>query len=131
MSATFHLEIVTPTALHDLGQVDYLRAPGMDGLFGVKAGHAPALISLAVGEIKTVVGKKEMFWATSGGYAEINGDTVQLLLETVEKSSDVDKERAKKSLERAKKRLSDNAMDSNRAELALYKAINRLKISGR
>ena len=34
------LEIVTPTKTLDQGEVDYLRCPSPDGLFGLMAGHA-------------------------------------------------------------------------------------------
>ena len=53
---------------------------------------------------------------------------MQLLLETLEEKKNIDKERAKKSLQRAKKRLNDNAMDLERANKALSRAKNRLSL---
>ena len=71
MAKTFHLEIITPTQVFDEGQVSYLRAPSTNGLFGVMAGHVPAMIALAVGEIKINKNSLVKYMATSGGYAEI------------------------------------------------------------
>ena len=48
MAAQFQLEIITPTQVYDEGQVDYVRAPGVDGSFGVLAGHTDSIMALAV-----------------------------------------------------------------------------------
>lgn len=130
MGRTFHLELVTPTAFHDLGDVEYLRAPGTEGLFGVQGGHAHALISIGIGAIKVISDQKTTYWATSGGFAEINPDQTQLLLETVESADAVDKERAEKSIERARLRLKDEAADHARAKASMQRALNRLKVAG-
>ncbi|MBL7052874.1 MAG: ATP synthase F1 subunit epsilon [Candidatus Marinimicrobia bacterium] len=126
----FALEIITSIGLTDLGEVEYLRAPGLDGLFGVMKNHAPAMISMDVGVLKIVQNGKESLWATSGGIADIRKDKVQLLLETAEKSDAIDIERAKKSAERAKQRLADQRADAARAKASLSRAINRVKLGG-
>ena len=50
--STFNLEIVTPTEVLKKENISYLRCPGVDGLFGVLAGHRHAIIALSLGEIK-------------------------------------------------------------------------------
>tara|TARA_B100000902_G_scaffold14327_1_gene17364 strand:+ start:1983 stop:2378 length:396 start_codon:yes stop_codon:yes gene_type:complete len=128
--ATFNLEIVTPTEVLQKDNISYLRCPGVDGLFGVLAGHRDALIALSLGEIKVSQNNSEAIYATSGGFAEITGNKVELLVETIEKAESIDKQRAEASLERAKDRLKLNeGVDSKRAELSLARAINRLSIS--
>jgi|TARA_B110000003_G_scaffold275714_1_gene319178 F-type H+-transporting ATPase subunit epsilon len=127
--STFNLEIVTPTQVLKKDNVSYLRCPGMDGLFGVLSGHRDALIALNLGEIKISQDKNELVYATSGGFAEISGDKVELLVETIEESENIDKQRAEASLERAKGRLkSIKGIDPKRAELSLARALNRLAI---
>lgn len=127
--STFNLEIVTPTQVLKKDNVSYLRCPGMDGLFGVLSGHRDALIALNLGEIKISQDKNELVYATSGGFAEISGDKVELLVETIEESENIDKQRAEASLERAKGRLkSFKGIDPKRAELSLARALNRLAI---
>ena len=127
--STFNLEIVTPTQVLKKDKVSYLRCPGMDGLFGVLSGHRDALIALNLGEIKISQDKNELVYATSGGFAEISGDKVELLVETIEESENIDKQRAEASLERAKGRLkSIKGIDPKRAELSLARALNRLAI---
>ena len=129
----FRLEIVTPTKLMDEGNVDYIRCPGLDGSFGVMANHQNAIIALGIGEIKVTQNKKDYYLATSGGFAEITKDKVQLLVETVERSGEIDSNRAEESLNRAKMRKEDNKgeLDQARMDISMTRAMNRLKVSQR
>ena len=131
MSKTFQLDIVTPTHVISEGQVEYLRAPSTDGLFGVQGGHATATILLDIGEIKVTKEGKEFYYATNGGFADVRPESVMLLVETAEKVSDIDKERAESALKRAKKQLNDNEADLARAKASIARARNRLKITDR
>ena len=129
----FHLEIVTPTKLIDEGNVDYIRCPGLDGSFGVMANHQNAIIALGIGEIKVTQNKKEHYFATSGGFAEIEKEKVQLLVETVEHSGEIDSNRAEESLNRVKMRKKDakGELDQARMDVSMTRAMNRLKVSQR
>ena len=128
--STINLEIVTPTKMLERSDVSYIRCPGMDGSFGVMSGHCKAVIGLGIGEIKVSEGGKDDFYATSGGFIEITGEKVQLLVETIEKSSEIDTNRAEKSITRAKDRISlKDEKDLIRAENSLLRAVNRLKVS--
>ena len=131
MSNDFTVEIITPTNQMDLGSANYIRLPGLDGLFGVMSNHTSALVSLGIGEIKIEKSGNTEYFATSGGVLDFNNNNAQLLLETVEQAGDIDLERAKHSQKRAKDRLKDTTMDRVRAEMALIKAINRLKVAKR
>ena len=131
MSKTFQLDIVTPTNVISEGQVEYLRAPSTEGLFGIMGGHAVATILMDIGEIKVSKGGKEFYYATNGGFADIRPESVMLLVETAEKNSDIDKDRAEKAMKRAKDKLQDNETDLKRAKDAIARARNRLKITDR
>ena len=129
----FHLEIVTPTKLMDEGNVDYIRCPGLDGSFGVMANHQNAIIALGIGEIKVTQNKKEHYFATSGGFAELEKEKVQLLVETVERSGEINSNRAEESLNRVKMRKKDakGELDQARMDVSMTRAMNRLKVSQR
>ena len=131
MSKTFQLDIITPTNLISEGQVEYLRAPSSEGLFGILGGHAVATILIDIGEIKVTKEGKEFYYATNGGFADIRPESVMLLVETAEKVSDIDKDRAEEAMKRAKDRLPDNETDLKRAKDAIARARNRLKITDR
>ncbi len=128
------VEIVTPTGISVEHQVEYVRAPGLDGLFGVMPGHVPAIIALDVGEISIEQNDDREYWATGGGYAEIHQDRVILLVESAERSSDIDTERAESSAERARNRLEkkrEEQIDEARARASLERALNRLGVANR
>lgn len=130
--ATFSIEFVTPTRVITEENVSYLRCPGIDGSFGVMAGHTDAIIALGVGEVKVEIGNKEKWIATSGGFVDISPEKVLLLLETAEQSFEIDVERAKAAVKRAKDRIGNkDKIDILRADAALMRAINRLKVSNR
>ena len=131
MSKTFQLEIITPEKVYDEGQVSYLRAPSLDGFFGVQSRHAPAIIAMSIGEIKVTKEGKESYYATSGGFADIHPENVQLLVETAENITDIDKERAEAAMKRVQEKLKDNEVDLTRSRAAIDRARNRLKITSR
>ena len=127
--AQFQLDIITPTSINSYNKITYLRVPSIDGLLGIKARHATAIIALDIGEIKIVIDGKMRYFTTSGGFSDIRPEGVQLLLETVEEKSSIDRDRAEKALQRADKRIKDKSMDIDRSLLALERAKNRLKLS--
>ena len=130
---TIQLEIVTPTRILDEGQVSYVRCPGVDGSFGVMANHIEGIIVLDIGEVKVRKDSQDEYLSISGGYAEIMGDRLELLVESVEKSSEIDSERAEMSMERARTRKSEQDPELNEAriEASLARALNRLRVSKR
>ena len=129
--SSFQLEIVTPTKLLDEGKVEYVRCHGLDGSFGVMASHREAIIALGVGEIKVTQNGKDHFLATSGGFAEITREKVELLLETYERTEEIDTSRAENALKRAEERIKARETDTIRNKAALARAANRLRVSKR
>ena len=127
----FQLEIVTPIKIFDEGQVEYVRCPGFDGSFGVLANHREAIIALGVGEIKVTKNGKDHFLATSGGFAEITKEKVELLLESYEQAEEIDTSRAEDALKRANERKLSEEIDSTRNDASLQRAVNRIKVSKR
>ena len=128
---TFSVEIVTPIKILNQENVNYIRCPGIDGSFGIMKKHRQGVIALDVGEIKIDANGDTDWYSTSGGFVEIGSDKIELLLESVEKSNEIDVKRATKALERAKdrKKNSTEQIDNVRLEASLSRALNRLKVS--
>lgn len=128
---TFHLEIVTPEAVILSDQVKYVRAPGIQGSFGVLAGHAPLMTALSVGLLKVEHANGDLeYIATSGGFIEVQRDKVIILADTAERASEIDVTRCEDAIERARKLLaSGEAIDYDAVHQALERATNRLKIA--
>ena len=89
MSKTFELDIITPINTSSFMDVEYLRAPSIEGLFGVLPGHISSIIALDIGEIKIIQSKETLRFSTSGGFADIKKDKVILVLETAEESDKI------------------------------------------
>jgi F-type H+-transporting ATPase subunit epsilon len=136
MAENIRLEVVTPEKVVVDEKAQIVMAPGFLGEFGVLIGHTPFLTTLKVGTIHyTDEGGRERFIFVNGGFAEALPDKVTVLAESAERRRDIDIERAKASLERAQKRLAEDAnkadIDFMRAQVALERAIQRLRISGK
>ncbi len=127
------LEIVTPERRLVSAEVDEVTAPGLWGEFGALPEHTPYLCQLEVGVLSYRVGSGRYFVSVIGGYAEVGPDKVTILAETAERAEDIDAERAVAARERARERMSgqalDEAFDFDRAELALKRAISRLQVA--
>ena len=130
---SYNVEIVTPIRELNLQDVSYLRCPGLDGSFGIMNDHREGIFALSIGEIKVSQGGKNKYYATGGGFAEIFNDSVKLLVESLEKSNEIDSDRANDSLKRAQQRKTEQNSEINdaRVEASLVRALNRLRVSKR
>ena len=131
MNKKFHLDIVTPNGTFSKGKVNYLRAPSIDGLFGVLANHIPSIVVVGPGEIKITVEGKDEFYATSGGYADISKESVSLVLETAESAESIDIKRSEEAVKRAAKHLENPTEDLDRAKRAIERAKVRISVAKR
>ena len=55
--ATFHFDLVSPEKLVFSGEVDQVDVPGIEGDFGVLAGHAPVVAALRPGILTVTIGR--------------------------------------------------------------------------
>lgn len=126
------VEIVTPERLVYSETVDMIVVPGVEGYLGILPLHAPIVSGLNIGVLKVVTGGKESKMAISGGFMEVSDDKVVVLADTAEIGNEIDVLRAKSARERAEQRLSNRSadIDAARAEMALSRAMARLKAAG-
>ena len=128
----FSLEIIAPNGVIFQGEVTSVGAPGTLGRFQVLFNHAPLLSSLVPGPIhvRGTDGKDTVF-ASGGGFLEVRDNKVVVLAESAERPDEIDVERARRAKERAELllRSSDPDVDEIRAQLALARAKNRLRVA--
>ena len=127
-----HLEVVTPARVVLEKDVDMVVAPGSEGEFGVLPGHVSFLSGIVPGELRYTAGSEKEGLAVTAGFAEVFKNKVSILVDAAERAGEIDAERARKAMERAKERLSrersDKDIDFVRAEAALRRAVARLKV---
>jgi F-type H+-transporting ATPase subunit epsilon len=134
MAEKLLFEVVTPDRKLLSAEADVVVLPGVEGQFGVLAGHVPFLSALDIGEMYYRDGAKTEYLSVSGGFAEVTGKKVTIVAESAEMGREIDIERARMALERAEKRLAaakTENIDYVRAEAALRRAIMRMKVAGR
>lgn len=126
------LEIVTPEKIVVSQEVDSVVAPGTDGEFGVLPGHIHFLTGIVPGELRYNTGAGKESMAVTTGFAEVSNDKVSILVDAAEKTSEIDVERARQAMERARERLGKDRrtedIDNLRAEAALRRAIVRTRV---
>jgi F-type H+-transporting ATPase subunit epsilon len=134
MAEKLLFEVVTPDRKLLSAEADVVVLPGVEGQFGVLAGHVPFLSALDIGEMYYRDGGKTEYLSVSGGFAEVTGKKVTIVAEAAEMGREIDIERARMALERAEKRLAaarTENIDWARAEAALHRAMLRMKVAGR
>ncbi|NLG33276.1 MAG: F0F1 ATP synthase subunit epsilon [Syntrophomonadaceae bacterium] len=130
---TFMLEIVTPERILFKDEVQLVVVPAVEGEMGIMKNHAPLVAGLKVGVLRYKdPSDSQAKIALSGGFIEVVDNVARVLAETAEFGSEIDVLRAKAAKERAEKRLSQRTEDINyvRAQLALQRALARLKAAG-
>ena len=70
--ATFHFDLVSPEKLAFSGEVDQVDIPGIEGDFGVLAGHAPVVALIRPGIITVITGVNREKVIVHGGIAEVS-----------------------------------------------------------
>jgi F-type H+-transporting ATPase subunit epsilon len=134
-STEFTLRVVTPDGEVYSGPVTSVVVPGLDGYFGVWAGHAPLVSAIGVGAVlaKTLDEHVVTFISVGGGFVEVTREAVTVLAENAELAENIDVIRASKAEERARERLAKHFsdIDVERARVALEKALNRKHVAER
>jgi F-type H+-transporting ATPase subunit epsilon len=132
MADELMLEIVTPEKMAFTGKVEEVTIPGTEGEFGVLRGHEPFLSSVDIGELSFAKDGKKTLYAVNTGYAEITSSKVTVLIETAERSEDINKERALRAKDNAEARLGQLTKEDADFEImrgALARAIARISVA--
>ena len=79
--AKLHFSLVAPERELYAGDVDQVIAPGAEGQFGVLAGHAPFMTTLAEGEVTVLDGATRRVFAIRGGFADVTSQGLTILAE--------------------------------------------------
>ena len=127
--SNFKLEVITPERVVVDEEIEGVIIPSTDGLLGILRNHAPFIGSLDIGVIKYVREGQHHYVACNMGVFEMSGNVLRILPDTAERGERIDVDRAKQAEQRAQKRLQQKRqeIDALRAELALKRALARLK----
>ena len=130
MARDFHLSVVAPDKSVVEEVVQSMVAPGVEGYFGVQAGHVPLVASLRPGLLEYVDhGGTRHYVYLGGGFTEVQPERVTVLADEAQRARDIDVTEAEKRLESARKALrgEDSETQQEDAVLEVERAMSRLR----
>ena len=129
------LKIITPERIILDAEVEAVYAYGLEGRFGILPKHTPMVSLLSIGVLCYFIGGVRHCAAIIGGVLKTDGQQVVVLSEAAELGEEVDVLRAQQARKRAEEQLQAKAketgVDVGKAELALARALTRLKAAHR
>ena len=126
---TMKIKVIAPERIFYEGDTSFVEFNTIEGILGLYPEHIPMTVVIAPGvlKIQSKEGLKEA--ALHSGFAEILGDRITILAESVEWPDEIDAHRAQEAKVRAQRRINEDSCDLNRAELALKRAMLRLQMT--
>ncbi|MGQ0686338.1 F0F1 ATP synthase subunit epsilon [Bradyrhizobium sp.] len=118
--ATFHFDLVSPEKLAFSGEVDQVDIPGMEGDFGVLAGHAPVVAAVRPGILTVSVGGRHEKIIVLGGLAEVSDKGLTVLADVATSMEDLDRAKFAETIAEMEEKLKEHEGDE------LDQAIERL-----
>jgi F-type H+-transporting ATPase subunit epsilon len=89
--ATFQFDLVSPEKLAFSGEVDQVDIPGVEGDFGVLAGHAPVVAAIRPGILTVTTGGTHEKIIVLGGLAEVSEKGLTVLADVATSLDEIDK----------------------------------------
>src|SRR5207302_11263410 len=89
--ASFHFDLVSPEKLAFAGEVDQVDIPGVEGDFGVLAGHAPVVAAVRPGILTVTNGGTHERIIVLGGLAEVSEKGLTVLADVATSLEELDR----------------------------------------
>jgi F-type H+-transporting ATPase subunit epsilon len=89
--ATFHFDLVSPARLLLSEEVTQVDVPGVEGDFGVLAGHAPVVATLKPGVLTVFAPGGTQRFVVFGGFAEVSSSGMTVLAEVATPLAEADR----------------------------------------
>lgn len=129
---TINLIILTPYGKYFEGEVLSLHVHSEDYFLGIYPNHEPLISTISVSPMEINFNGNKYYYAVGGGIINIEKDKTTLILDSIERTDEIDINRALEAKKRAEARLEDKSnqnIDFKRAKEALARAINRINLN--
>jgi F-type H+-transporting ATPase subunit epsilon len=124
--ATFHFDLVSPEKLAFSGEVDQVDIPGVEGDFGVLAGHAPVVAAMRPGILTVIAGASRQKIIVLGGIAEMSAKGLTVLADVATSLEELDRAQFADTIADMQNKLSEkegSELDREIARLDHFKSI--------
>jgi F-type H+-transporting ATPase subunit epsilon len=105
--ATFHFDLVSPEKLAFAGEVDQVDVPGVEGDFGVLAGHAPVVAAIRPGILTITGGGTHQKIIVLGGLAEVSDKGLTVLADVATSVQELDRAQFAESISEMEAKLAE------------------------
>lgn len=105
--ATFHFDLVSPEKLAFSGEVDQVDVPGVEGDFGVLAGHAPVVAVIRPGILTVTTGGAHQKIIVLGGLAEMSEKGLTVLADVATSVAELDRAQFAESIAEMEEKLAE------------------------
>lgn len=125
------LNIFTPTKKYLNAEIVYLNFSNGKYRLGITPNHAPIIstVDICIITIK-MKDNQEFSYTVSGGIIYVEKENITLLVNSIERSDEIDLNRAIEAKKRAEEKLLNKDLyDQKRANLSLLRAINRISLA--
>ncbi|SFO03269.1 ATP synthase F1 subcomplex epsilon subunit [Bradyrhizobium sp. Ghvi] len=109
--ATFHFDLVSPEKLAFSGEVDQVDVPGVEGDFGVLAGHAPVVAAIRPGILTVTTGGKHEKIIVLGGLAEVSEKGLTVLADVATSLAELDRAQFAETISEMEENLKEHEGD--------------------
>ena len=113
-----HFDLVSPERLLFSGEVNQVDIPGLEGDFGVLAGHAPLFSSIRPGIMTVHREGGALRIVVSGGFAEVNPEGLTVLADMAVPIEDFDRDVLAREIKDTEEDVADTGDDWHRDKLA-------------
>ncbi len=106
--ATFHFDLVSPEKLAFSGEVDQVDVPGVEGDFGILAGHAPVVAVIRPGIMTITTGGTHEKIIVLGGLAEMSEKGLTVLADVATSTAELDRAEFAETIAEMEAKLSEH-----------------------
>ena len=83
------------------GKAEMVVMDGQEGQLGIVKGHSPLLAILKPGPVRMITSEKEEVFFTEGGFAEVQPESITILVDAAQRADDLDEAKILKAKEEA------------------------------
>nr|YP_009315352.1 ATP synthase CF1 subunit epsilon [Yamadaella caenomyce]SCW23807.1 ATP synthase CF1 subunit epsilon [Yamadaella caenomyce] len=98
---TLSIRVIAPDRTVWDAKAEEVILPSSTGQLGILTGHIPLLTALDIGVMRVRIDKEWVPIVLLGGFAEVENNTITILVNGAEEANDIDPNEAQRSLEEA------------------------------
>jgi len=125
----FKVQVITPLGDNKTMETSILNVRTTTGDMGILSNHMPIVAMLQISMMSTIEGDGRHRYAVAGGVLYFADNVATILTDAIERSDEIDIERARRAKERAERALKDPNSDIRKAEVSLKRALNRIDVA--